>query len=144
MDLESISPSQKEPGKRTDLLTVLCVLTFIGSGLAAFSNLFIFLSFEEMLTIVDEYEVEIPGFDMMMSGGRRFFITGFILYTFSWVGALQMWKQRKIGFHLYTGAQIFILVLPVIMIVSYQFSIFSLLFTAVFIAGYAINLKFMK
>jgi len=144
MDLESISPSQKEPGKRTDLLTVLCVLTFIGSGLAAFSNLFIFLSFEEMLTIVDEYEVEIPGFDMMMSGGRRFFITGFILYTFSWVGALQMWKLKKIGFHLYTGAQIFILVLPVIMIVSYQFSIFSLLFTAVFIAGYAINLKFMK
>ena len=144
MNLESLNPSQKEPFKRSDLLTVLCVLTFIGSGLAAFSNLFIFLSFEEMLTIVDEYEVEIPGFDMMMSGGRRFFITGFILYTFSWVGALQMWKLRKIGFHLYTGAQIFILILPVAMIVSYQFSIFSLLFTAVFIAGYAINLKFMK
>ena len=144
MDLESINPSQKEPFKRSDLLTILCVLTFIGSGLASFSNLFIFLSYEDMLTIVDEYEVEIPGFDMMMSGGRRFFITGFILYTFSWVGALQMWKLRKIGFHLYTGAQIFILILPVAMIVSYQFSIFSLLFTAVFIAGYAINLKFMK
>ena len=144
MDLESINPSQKEPFKRSDLLTILCVLTFIGSGLASFSNLFIFLSYEDMLTIVDEYEVEIPGFDMMMSGGRRFFITGFILYTFSWVGALQMWKLRKIGFHLYTGAQLFILILPVAMIVSYQFSIFSLLFTAVFVAGYAINLKFMK
>lgn len=144
MDLERISPTQKEPGKRTDLLTVLCVLTFIGSGLAAFSNLFIYLSFEEMITIIDEYEVEIPGFDMMMSGGKRFFITGFILYNFSWVGALQMWKQRKIGFHLYTGAQIFILLLPVIMIPAYPFSIFSLLFTAVFIGGYALNLKFMK
>jgi len=144
MNLESLNPSQKEPFKRSDLLTVLCVLTFIGSGLASFSNLFIFLSYEDMLTIVDEYEVEIPGFDMMMSGGRRFFITGFILYTFSWVGALQMWKLRKIGFHLYTGAQLFILILPVAMIVSYQFSIFSLLFTATFIAGYAINLKFMK
>lgn len=144
MNLESINPSQKEPFKRSDLLTVLCVLTFIGSGLAAFSNLFIYLSFEEMLTIVDDFEVEIPGFDMMMSGGRRFFITGFILYTFSWVGALQMWKLKKIGFHLYTGAQIFILLLPVIMIPSYPFSIISLLFTVVFIAGYAINLKFMK
>lgn len=144
MNLESLNPSQKEPFKRSDLLTVLCVLTFIGSGLASFSNLFIFLSYEDMLTIVDEYEVEIPGFDIMMSGGRRFFITGFILYTFSWVGALQMWKLRKIGFHLYTGAQLFILILPVAMIVSYQFSIFSLLFTATFIAGYAINLKFMK
>lgn len=144
MNLESLNPSSKEPYKRSDLLTVLCVLTFIGSGLAAFSNLFIYLSFEEMLTIIDDLEVEIPGFDMMMSGGKRFFITGFILYTFSWVGALQMWKFKKIGFHLYTGAQIFILLLPVIMIKTYPFSILSLLFTAVFVGGYAINLKFMK
>ena len=39
MNLESLNPSQKEPFKRSDLLTVLCVLTFIGSGLASFSNL---------------------------------------------------------------------------------------------------------
>jgi len=144
MNLENLNVAPKEPGKRSDLLTILCIFTFIGSGLAAFSNLFIYLSYEEMLTIIEDYEVDIPGFGMMMSGGRRFFITGFILYTLSWVGALQMWKLSKIGFHLYTGAQIFILLLPVIMIPSYPFSIFSLLFTAVFIAGYAINLKFMK
>lgn len=144
MNLENLNIEPKYPGKRSDLLTILCIFTFIGSGLAAFSNLFIYLSFEEMITIIEDYEVDIPGFDMMMSGGRRFFVTGFILYTLSWVGALQMWKLKKIGFHLYTGAQIFILLLPVIMIPSYPFSIFSLLFTAVFIAGYAINLKFMK
>lgn len=144
MNLESLNTPKGEPVKRTDLLTVLCILTFIGSGLAAFSNLLIYLSYEEMLTIVDENGIEIPGFDIMMSGGRKFFITGFVLYTFSWVGALQMWKLRKIGFHLYTGAQIFILLLPVIMIASYRFSIFNLLFSAAFIAGYAINLKLMK
>lgn len=144
MNFENLNPAELEPGKRSDLLTILCIFTFIGSGLAAFSNLFIYLSFEEMLTIVEDYEVDIPGFDMMMSGGKPFFITGFILYTFSWVGALQMWKLRKIGFHLYTSAQIFILLLPVILIPSYPFSIFSLLFTTVFVGGYAINLKFMK
>ncbi len=144
MNLENINPPQTEPFKRSDLLTILCILTFIGSGLASFSNLFIYLSYEEMLTIIEDYKVEIPGFEMMMSGGKRFFITGFILYTFSWVGALQMWKLKKIGFHLYTGAQIFILLLPVILIPSYPFSAFSLLFTGVFIAGYALNLKFMK
>ena len=144
MNLENINPPQTEPFKRSDLLTILCILTFIGSGLASFSNLFIYLSYEEMLTIIEDYKVEIPGFEMMMSGGKRFFITGFILYTFSWVGALQMWKLKKIGFHLYTGAQIFILLLPVILIPSYPFSTFSLLFTGVFIAGYALNLKFMK
>ncbi len=144
MNIENLKIEPKGPGKRSDLLTILCIFTFIGSGLAAFSNLFIYLSFDEMITIIEDYEVDIPGFDMMMSGGRRFFVTGFILYTLSWVGALQMWKLKKIGFHLYTGAQIFVLLLPVIMIPSYPFSIFSLLFTAVFVAGYAINLKFMK
>lgn len=144
MNFENFNTAPKDPLKRSDLLTILCVFTFIGSGLAAFSNLFIYLSFDEMLTIVEDYEVDIPGFDMMMSGGRRFFITGFILYTLSWVGALQMWKLRKLGFHFYTGAQLFLLLLPVIMIPSYPFSIVSLLITLVFIVGYAVNLKFMK
>ena len=67
MNLESINPSQKEPFKRSDLLTVLCILTFIGSGLASFSNLFIFLSYEDMLTIVDEYEVRITLADINRS-----------------------------------------------------------------------------
>jgi hypothetical protein len=144
MKLESLNQSPKQAGKRPDLLTILCIFSFIGSGLAAFSNLFIYLSFEEMLTIVEDYEIDIPGFDMMMSGGRRFFITGFILYTLSWVGALQMWKLKKIGFHFYTGAQLFLLLLPVIMIPNYPFSIISLLITLIFIAGYAVNLKVMK
>ena len=135
---------KQPPIKRPDLLTILCVLTFIGSGLALFSNLFIYLAYDEMLVMIEEYEIDIPGFDMMMSGGKRFFIAGFILYSFSLFGALQMWKLKKLGFHLYTGAQIFILLLPVVMIPTYQFSIFSLLITAIFVIGYGVNLKYMR
>jgi hypothetical protein len=135
---------KQPPVKRPDLLTVLCVLTFIGSGLAVFSNLLIYLTYDEMLKMIEEYEIEIPGFYMMMSGGKKFFIAGFILYSFSCYGALQMWKLKKLGFHLYTGAQILILLLPVVMISSYQFSIFSLLFTAIFVIGYAVNYKYMS
>ena len=139
--LETNKPEQKA---RPELLTVLCILTFIGSGLATFSNMFLYLSYDEVLDIMDEMNMNLPEFDMIMSGGKKFFLTGFILYIISLSGAIRMWKLRKIGFHLYTGAQIFILLLPVALIDNYQFSIISLILTATFIIAYASNLKFMS
>ena len=129
--------------RRPELLTVLCILSFVGSGLAVFSNLFIYMSFDEVITIIEDYELGLPEFEMIMSGGKRFFITGFFLYSISLLGAIQMWKLRKIGFHLYTVAQIFILLLPVVFIEAYQFSVISLLLTIAFVLAYFSNLKFM-
>jgi hypothetical protein len=129
--------------KRPELLTLLCILTFIGSGLAAFSNLFIFLSFDDVQNIISEYDFNFPEFEMVLSGGKKFFITGFVLYTISLLGAIQMWKLRKIGFHLYTGSQVFILLLPVVSINYYQFPVLGLIVTVAFIIAYASNLKYM-
>jgi hypothetical protein len=130
--------------KRPELLTYLCILSFIGSGLASLSNLFIFLSFDEMLNLKDEMTFDLPEFDLMMSGGKRFFLTGFIFYSLSLYGAIYMWKLKKIGFHLYTGAQIFILILPVVMIPSYPFSWLSILVTGAFVFAYGVHLKVLK
>jgi FtsH-binding integral membrane protein len=132
------------PVKRPELLTWLCILSFIGSGLAAVSNLFIFLSYEEMITLTDEINLDLPEFEMMMSGGRKFFLTGTVFYSISLIGAIYMWKLRKIGFHFYTGAQVFILALPVAFIPAYPFSVLSVLVSAAFIVGYAVHLKLMK
>lgn len=134
---------QENTKKRSDLLTVLCILTFIGSGLAAFSNMFIYLSFDEVRYIFDDYGFDFPELEMIFSGGKTFFMGGFILYILSLAGALQMWKLKKIGFHLYTAAQIFILLLPVVSLKSYPFSFFGLFITAAFIYGYYSQLKFM-
>ncbi len=141
LNFPQITESQK---KRPDLLTILCILTFIGSGMAAFSNLFIYLSFDEVMNILGEFEIDFPEFKMIMSGGKKFFLTGFIFYTISLAGAMQMWKLRKIGFHLYTGAQVFILLLPLVLIENFQFSFLSLFVTAAFIIAYASNLKYMS
>jgi hypothetical protein len=128
---------------RPEWLTWLCILSFIGSGLASVSNLFIFLSYDEMVHLTEEINIDIPEFELMMSGGRRFFFTGFILYLISFFGAIYMWKLRKIGFHLYTVAQIFILALPVAFIPAYPFSAIAVLVTAAFIVAYAVHLKIM-
>ena len=37
--------------KRPEFLSVLCILTFIGSGLAAFSNLIISLNYDSLIEI---------------------------------------------------------------------------------------------
>jgi len=137
-------PLENNTKKRTDLLTTLCILTFIGSGLAAFSNLFIYLSFDEVQHIFEDYDFDFPELELIFSGGKTFFMGGFILYMLSLSGAMQMWKLRKIGFHFYTAAQLFILLLPVVMLKSYPFSFVGLFITAAFIYGYYTQMKFMK
>ena len=132
-----------EPRRRPELLTILCILTFIGSGLAAFSNLVIFLTYDEMDVLMKEMKFELDEVMLMLSGGKRFFITGFFLYGISLIGAMAMWRLRKAGFHLYAAAQAFLVILPVATIDDFPFSIFGLLVTGAFIFGYATQLKYM-
>lgn len=129
---------------RPEWLTYLCIVSFIGSGLAAVSNLFIFFSYEELVLLKDDFNFNFPEFELIMSGGRRFFFAGFILYSISFFGVYYLFKLRKIGFHLYAVAQVFILVLPVAFIPAYPFSMLSVLVTAGFLAGYAYYYKIMK
>ena len=126
------------------MLKILCIFTFIGSGLAVFSYLFTYLLFDEMQLMMEEMTEQYPGIEEIFSGGKQFFLTGFILYSISLSGALQMWKLRKIGFHLYTVAQIFILILPVVMIKSYQLPFLGILVSSAFVFGYYSNLKYMS
>jgi hypothetical protein len=139
-----IPTQNKNLKKRPDLLTVLCILTFIGSGLAAFSNFFIYLSYDEVQYILEDYGFDFPEFQLILSGGKKFFLAGFILYMISLMGAIRMWKLNKLGFHLYAAAQIFILIQPVVMLRDYPFNFIGMFITAAFIYGYYSQLKFMQ
>jgi FtsH-binding integral membrane protein len=129
---------------RPELLRILCILSFIGSGISALSNLMVFLSFDQMDLIFDDLVGKFPQLEPILSGGKGFFISGFVLYAISLVGVFQMWKLRKIGFHLYTGAQFFILLLPVITLESLQVPFLSILITLAFVIAYSSQLKFMR
>ncbi|MCB0805978.1 MAG: hypothetical protein KDC05_09290 [Bacteroidales bacterium] len=141
MDSTDLSGNNK---KRPELLTWLCVLTFIGSGIAAFSNLVVFISYDELKVFFDQEAFDYSEFEVMLAGGKRFFAAGFVFYVLSLFGAFRMWNLYKTGFHFYTAAQVCILLLPFVFIKSAQFSVFNLLLTATFILGYASQLKFMK
>lgn len=130
--------------KRPDLLTLLCVLTFIGSGMGAFSNFVFAANYSFIIDMADSGELSFPGLDIYLSLPQSFYVFSAILYFASLVGAVQMWKLRKIGFHIYTSAQILLLLVPVIYPQFDSFPFLGLVVTAIFVALYGRHLKYMS
>jgi hypothetical protein len=152
------------PKPRPVLLTVLCVLTFIGSGFGVFANLIAmlaapFLDFFQP-SMFDEAFSHLgnnPGnqfikqaLDMALLAMDNFLaitLSKFIFYALSLVGAIMMFQMKKIGFYLYIAAQVgFLFIGPVFLgfnmfVISAIF--FSAFFSILFIALYGINLKHM-
>lgn len=133
-----------KPEQRPDLLTVLCILTFIGSGMGAFSNLIVGLSYDLIRDMAESGEMNFPGIDIYLSLPRSFFLASFVLMFGSLFGALQMWKLRKFGFHVYTVAQILLLLLPTIFMPGMDYPFLNFFITAAFVLLYARNLKHMS
>lgn len=142
MEEQTINKNPQD-NQRPLLLTVLCILTFIGSGLGALSNFMITTSYEETMALMEESERKWPLIDMFVRAGYGFFLTGTILYSTSLLGAIQMWKLRKIGFHLYLVSQILIIVLPFLYISGYPFPYLDIIVTIIFVLLYARHLNIM-
>jgi hypothetical protein len=135
--------SNNEESKRPEFLSILCVLTFIGSGLAAFSNLVIYFSFDMLMLTYSNGELNLPGSDIIFAFSKSFYIFGFLIYLASFSGALLMWRLRKEGFHLYSISQILLLILPTLYVKTDQVPLFGILLTSIFILFYYRHLKYM-
>lgn len=144
ININKVGQKNGEQPERPEMLNILCILTFLGSGLAAFSYFFIFISYENTLIVAEELKSTYPEVMKLLAFGKRFFLTGFFLYSISLYGAIKMWNLKKYGFHLYTAAQILIVLLPAFLPGSAQISLFAILITITFILAYAANLKFMN
>ena len=153
------------PKPRPVLLTVLCVLTFIGSGFGIFGNLMAmfatpFLEFVQPSMFEEAFNHlgNNPGdqfvkqaLDMGLLALDNFLaitLSKFIFYALSLVGAIMMFQMKKIGFYLYIAAQVgFLFIGPIFLGWNLFVSIallFSVFFSLLFIALYAINFKHMS
>ena len=147
------NPFEQEPqevNKRPDLLTILCILTFIGSGIGFFSNFFVTLSFNTIVELVENdelpsmYNMMVDDMKILLSGGAIYFFLSFLFFGGSLLGAVFMWRLKRIGFHIYTISQILLLILPALFLQGRGVSFLSFFFTGLFIGLYAINLKVLK
>ena len=115
--------------QRPTFLTVLCILTFIATGLMLLFGLIGLVA----AGAIESFSQYLPtGAD---SGIFKSIIT-LVLVAASLYGAIQMWKLKKLGFYIYAGANVIMLVLG--------FSIWSLIITAAFIVMYYLNVKVME
>jgi len=125
---------------RPALLSALCILTFIGSGVAFLGYFAASLFFDKTKEIIVEYS------SMHSAEGLSplYFTALMALYALSLTGAIRMWKLHRDGLFLYIIAQLIIMFLPVIFIDWSAFSTTNAIFTTVFIIGYSINIRHLK
>lgn len=139
----------EQPKKRTDLLTVLCILTFIGSGMSMIANSLLFLTIEPVKELLEQESTysflgtEI-NMDFLLEISPVFFLLQSLTLLVSIIGATQMWQLKKTGFHLYTVSQILLLILPKLFISGLPFPTLELLISASFVYLYAKSLSLIK
>lgn len=148
--IDQNSIPNNEIAKRPDGLTILCVLSFIGSGMAFISNFMVFFIFPSIPEIMESDEfIQMPNLEpellleFLTSAGRSYFLIASLLYLVSIIGVYFMWKLRKTGIHFYAMAQIALLIIPLIFISAELSALPSLLITVLFILLYSRFLKVM-
>ncbi len=137
--------------KRPVLLTVLCILTFIGSGVSFLANSFLFFTRDAWIIAMEEgaFDVlkdtlEIEAIELLLEVDPTYFLIQALLFAFSVTGAVLMWKLKKAGFHIYTVAQLLLLIIGKIYIPALPFPMIPLLIVLTFVTLYARNLRYMN
>lgn len=102
--------------KRPQLLSILCVLSFIGSGLAAVSSFFVYLFHDVVVNAFEtgEFDDELLTLDLFATISKEYFILNGLLMVVSFTGVWHMWNLRRSGFHLYALSQILVLIVSTI------------------------------
>jgi len=139
-------PLPETPVKRPNMLTVLCILTFIGSGMQLFSSLVIAGFYDMFVQISQEFadKFKMPGMEQLREVKPIFFLVSAILYAGSVAGAIFMMRMKKTGFHIYTIFQILLIISPMYFMHLPSPGTFDLLFSGLFVFLYSMNLKFMS
>jgi hypothetical protein len=149
-----------EAPKRPQFITVLCILTFIGSGLAFIGAIWGYFSVKASAAMLESMGTMEGGDSLGMMGGMQEtmlkavenavpnMIIGVVCSLICFYGALQMWKLKKIGFFIYSVGEITPAIAGFILgaggMLGSMGAIVGLLFAIVWIVLYAVNLKHMK
>jgi len=133
------NPFEPQKNLRPPFLTVLCVLTFIGSGLGVLSNLLYAFVAKDLPNYPTPFSSPIYE-EMLLKMAEvvswKYAILA-LLSVVSIIGAVFMLYMKKQGFHIYTAAQILILFLsPFLMLNTFNPGVFSIILTALFVILY--------
>ncbi len=138
--METLDKINNNDTEIPSFLKVLCILTFIGSGLGILTGFLILLAFPVMeriasLAQLQEASIMIGVMTIMINAGTLF-------------GALWMWKKNVKGFYLYVIAQLLNMGSPFILNLIYHIQMtnnfFAYSIPVAFIGMYATNYNYLK
>ncbi len=144
---EFVNNEKPEVTIRPRRLTILCILTFVFSGLGVISSILTPLLSNEMIYFLKES----PNYDdalfsesiRVIQSGWSYYLPTAILAFGSLIGAVLMWKLKKAGFHLYAISNLTLLFIPTI-VLGIPLSWSAIFVTVGFIGLYGMNFKLMK
>ena len=160
------NPFENKP-KRPTFITVLCILTFIGSGWGTISNLISIFTYnigntqiqiEQIANATENldgnatfmygfFNSSIEVLKAMAEHGKEIAIINLMLCLLSLIGAILMFNLRRFGFYFYTTAQCLMLFVTPYFVGFAPFIWIGMISSAVpnvvFIILYAVNLKYM-
>ena len=151
-----------QPQKRPTGMTILLVLSFINACMNIFSSLISFLILPNISAMYENGQMEeslgpfyatmseemkqtmMDGMNMLSQIDTKYFLFLSILFVGSLIGVIRMFKWDKVGFHIYSIAQILILINASVYLYPLQQQsrfISDLLLTAIFILLYYLYFK---
>lgn len=133
--------TNNEAGKRPVFLTVLCILSFIFSGIGLIGLIILLIGMGAMSSLASA-AVDAGGTYTGPSIGLTwaYLIIGFLTTLIGLFGVIKMWKLQKSGFYIYTAC----VVISIIMGVVYSGFGFMSILPLVFVVLYGLNLKAMR
>ncbi len=165
--MEIVSSTTPSPtgGFRNSFLTVICILTFLGSGWGIVKAVRSYFTADYEAQIgtaaiksasdqVNQQE-NVPGFVQQIMGSvqadmnpdflRKLAIFSFIANLLTLSGAILMWNLKKAGFYLYVSGIVVLVIAPLVMgkLVGIIGASFLGFIGVIFIVMYAVNLKYM-
>lgn len=146
MEEQQILPATGSKEKRPTFLSVLCILTFIGGGINAFSNLMVFIFYDASMKFAAEMvkTFKIAGMDPFLAAKPGYFAATAVINALAVAGAIWMWQLRKPGFHIYTISQILVILAPMYFFHLPTPDFFSILLSGIFVMLYSSYLKKMS
>lgn len=140
-----------EVPKRPEFLKFLCIISFLGGGLSLVTYGFMYFYFEEWVIAFNEGQfdelmgtLDMEAIEVFLNVNSNFFLFQALLFGLSILGVYNMWKLKKLGFHMYSIAQILLLITQQVYLPSLPFPLIPFLLTLTFILLYARNLSFMR
>ena len=151
-------PNQVEVPKRPQFITVLCILTFIGSALGIIGAIYGYFSAKASATMFETMGNGGDSYGMMaelqetarkaVENALPNLIIGVVCSLLCLFGAIQMWQLKKMGFYIYTVGEIIPPIAAFILgaggMIGGMGAAVGLIIAIVWIILYGINLKHMK